>query len=103
METMEKQYVKKSIDFVWSEALKLIRKNPSLKEIQNDLISAGIEGLMVASKRFKPEKVEVQTGCTPERKKSNEKTDTCSKKKQKAKRVCQIVKTVFTYLLFKFA
>ncbi|WP_029523647.1 sigma factor [Persephonella sp. KM09-Lau-8] len=56
MKPTEKQYVEKNIDFVWSETLKLIRKNPSLKEIQNDLISAGIEGLVVASKRFKPEK-----------------------------------------------
>jgi len=56
METIEKQYVEKSIDFVWSETLKMIRKNPSLKEIQNDLISAGIKGLSVASKRFKAEK-----------------------------------------------
>ena len=56
METMEKQYIEKSIDFIWSEALKIVRKNPSLKEIKNDLVSAGIEGLVVASKRFKPEK-----------------------------------------------
>ena len=52
----KEEIIKKHINFIYMIVNHLINKDKNLASIRNDLVSAGIEGLLIASRKFDEEK-----------------------------------------------